>query len=99
MLGYVAQLETAKLPGTPEADLTAARERVARALDTTRNMSDTEFELKKEELCKQLKGVNAGPQTERVRRFRRAYFLLIPGSVEVYDKVIARLDRRARTGR
>jgi hypothetical protein len=78
-------------PGMTEEKKRKERKRIGDLLDKARALSDVDFEMEKEELASQIK-----PQTtempEYMKDFNSAFFLLMPGSVEVYDKLIAHLD-------
>jgi hypothetical protein len=52
-----------------------------------------DFEMEKENLASQIKAPNA--QTpENLRDFNSAFFLLMPGSAEVYEKLIEHIDNQ-----
>ncbi len=78
-------------PGITEKKKKEERERVAAILDKARSLSDVDFEMEKEELAAQIK-LSAAEMPEYLRDFNSAFFLLMPGSVEVYDGLIKHLD-------
>ena len=78
---FFAGLEDAKRPGITEADKERVRARMQRVMDEARGLSDVDFELSREELAAELSG---GTKAQD-HRIKRAYFLLSPGSVEIYD--------------
>jgi len=60
-------------------------------------MSDTEFEMKKEELARQFKPASPELNSQQ-RQFMAAYFMLLPGSSEIYGKLLNR-GRQKTSGR
>ncbi len=91
---FFAGLEDARRPGTTEADKEAVRARLKKVMDEARGLSEVDFELSREELAGKLSG---GPKGED-HAIKRAYFLLSPGPVEIYDEVLRRLERKAAPG-
>jgi len=89
-------LMAAKTPGATETEKSAARKRVGAVFDKVRSMDETEFEMEKGSLAADLHGEAASSANLKPsgQRFMAAYFLLLPGSVEVYDKLIKRLDAK-----
>jgi len=87
---FFAGLEDARRPGTTEADKEAVRARLKKAMEEARALSEVDFELSREELAGKLSGRPKGED----HAIKRAYFLLSPGSVEIYDEVLRRLERR-----
>jgi len=78
-------------PGITEEKKSKERKRIGDLLDKARALSDVDFEIEKENLASQIKTQTA--QTpEYFRDFNSAFFLLMPGSAEVYDKLIEHLD-------
>ena len=69
-------------------------QRIAKALDRIRKLSDVEFELEKAELAKAVKAAIVPPQKDS--RYKAAYFLLIPGASKVYANYIRRLDKKGK---
>ncbi len=90
MADFFAGLEDARRPGATEADRESARARFRKVMDEARALSETDFELSCAELAAKL---SAGPKAED-HRIKRAYFLLSPGSTEIYDELIRRLERK-----
>ena len=86
-----------KKPGITQQEKEAAHQRISAVLDKTRGLSDMEFEVEKDALCKQLKGDDPVSISERKRRFRAAYFLLVPGLDDMYTEVIGRIDGESKT--
>ena len=86
------QLLLLKYPGITEAKIQMVRRQVGEIYEKARNLSDVDFEMEKGELAAQLH--DAGSLQEelgkRQQDYLNAFFLLIPGSAEVYDNVIAR---------
>ncbi|MBC2715903.1 MAG: hypothetical protein HF978_11400 [Desulfobacteraceae bacterium] len=78
-------------PGMTEKKLKEGRERVGKIFDKARSLSDVDFEMEKEELAAQIK-LSTPEIPEHLRDFNSAFFLLLPGSVEVYDKLIEHID-------
>jgi hypothetical protein len=78
-------------PGMTEEKKREERKRVGDILDKARSLSDVEFKMEKEELAAQIKA-SAQETPEELRDFNSAFFLLMPGSVEVYDKLIEHLN-------
>jgi len=77
-------------PEDGEADKEAVRARLKKVMDEARGLSDVDFELSREELAGKLSGRPKGED----HAIKRAYFLLSPGSVEIYDEALRRLERR-----
>jgi len=77
----------------------AVRNRVGDVYDRARAADDVDFELDKQTLAAELADLvrPRTPQTDRQRRFMAAYFLTVPGAVEVYDRLIERLDAQERS--
>jgi hypothetical protein len=80
---------TMKDPGITARQKEEARTRMASVLEETRGLSDVDFELKKESLVAQMKGIKKSELGEKQEQFKRAFFLLMPGSREVYDRRLA----------
>jgi len=81
-------------PGANAARKAAIRQRAADLCDAARALSDVDFEIDRHRLAADLNRATQtdSPQTDRQRRFMAAFFLTVPGSVEAYDRLIARLD-------
>jgi hypothetical protein len=80
-------------PGITEEKKKKERKRVGDLLDKARALSDVDFEMEKEELASQIK-VQTAQVPEYLEDFNSAFFLLMPGSVEVYDELIKHLDNQ-----
>lgn len=80
-------------PGLTEEKKQAERKRVGEILDKARSLSDVDFEMEKEKLASQIK-IQSQETPEHLRDFNGAFFLLMPGSAEVYDKLIEHLDKQ-----
>jgi hypothetical protein len=80
-------------PGLTEKKIEEERKRIGDMLDKARSMSDVDFEMEKEKLASQIK-VQAQETPEHLRDFNSAFFLLMPGSAKVYDKLIEHLDEQ-----
>ena len=87
---YFAGLEDARRPGITEADREAVRARLKKVMDEARGLSEVDFELSRGELAGKLSGAPKGEN----HAIKRAYFLLSPGSVAIYDEVLRRTERR-----
>lgn len=87
-----------KSPGLSEAEQSRACERIARVYDEARRLSDVDFELDKGRLADELGQIVLPPPTlgQRERRFMAAVFLIGSGTVEAYDRLLARLDAAAK---
>ena len=94
ILTKVDQITAAVSPGATVARKTATREKIAKALDRIRQLSDVEFEMEKAELAKSVKAAIIPPQKDS--RYKAAYFLLIPGASKVYANYIRRLDKKGK---
>lgn len=86
--------QQAKTPGMSERDRRKVQEHLIGVLEKARKLSDVEFELEKENLCRDLKtgGAPSEDKPGHVRRFMAAYFLLLPGLDEMYTEVTRRHD-------
>jgi adenylosuccinate synthase len=80
-------------PGMTAKKIAKERKRVGDLLDKARSLSDVEFEMEKENLAAQIK-TSAQETPEHLRDFNSAFFLLMPGTVRVYDKLIEHLDEQ-----
>lgn len=93
-LDKVLQAERLKNPGLTEAQADEIRARVGEILDRARGLEEMEFQLQKTKLCEEMKLGPAqsveGP--ELLKRFHRAFFLILPGSKDAYDAYLKRLD-------
>ena len=78
-------------PGTSSAGKEANRQKLADALDETRQLDDAQFELRKDKLAKTVN--QAVTPSSGELRFKAAYFLLLPGTREVYDRCLQRIDK------
>jgi hypothetical protein len=74
-----------------EIKLQKERERIGKIFDKARSLSDVDFEMEKENLASQI-NLTAPETPERLRDFNSAFFLLLPGSAEVYDRLIEYID-------
>ena len=80
-----------KDPGMTEKKLQKERERIGKIFEKARSLSDVDFEMEKENLAAQI-NITAPETPERLRDFNSAFFLLLPGSAEVYDRLIEHID-------
>jgi hypothetical protein len=64
-------------------------------MERARSLSDVDFELEIENLAAQIKRPKAR-LTEKKITFQNAFFLLGPGTVEMYDEIIRRHDTKSR---
>jgi hypothetical protein len=82
--------------GTTAQELAAERKRVGAVFEKARSCSDTDFEMQKDDLAADLHRIPPSARLEgRKRQYMTAQFLLVPGSAEVYDALIRRLDASA----
>jgi hypothetical protein len=90
------QIVAVKSPGATETERAEARERVAEVYEKARAMSETDFEMEKDRLAADLHGKKAASASPDAsgQRFMAAYFLLLPGSAEVYDRLLQRLEAK-----
>jgi len=96
-VNYLNRLVDIKSPGRSQAQVQADRRRVSDLFEKVRAASDTEFEMSKEAFCKELKGNRAQEDLpDRKRRFKFAYFLLNPGTSDVYDAIVKRMDAQGK---
>jgi len=89
-------LLAARSPGATAAEKSEARKRVGAVFDKVRSMDETDFEMEKADLAAELHGESASSARlpSKSQRFMAAYFLLLPGAGDVYDKLIQRMDAR-----
>lgn len=95
LLDGAERIEFLKRPDLSATDKAALRERVGAAYEKARTMSEMDFELGKADLARELKGPGPAQAPEDKRPFMAAFFLLTPGSVETYDRLLERMDRPA----
>ena len=84
-------------PGASDEKKAGVRDRVGKALDRARGLTDVAFELEKEELTKSLKAAVQPPQGDGPHK--AAMFLLVPGSSQVYSGYLDRLAKQASLGK
>jgi len=86
-LDKLAEAALIKDPGMTEEKIAKERKRLGELFEKVRSLSDLDFEMEKKGLAAR---VNLGPPAveERFRDFNAAFFLLLPGSAGVYDKLI-----------
>jgi hypothetical protein len=94
ILDTLDTLQDIRRPDVTKQEKSIARRRVAKVLEEARGLDDVAFELSKEELAKKI----AGDRPRDDSAFRRAYFLLAPGSVKIYDAVLNRKPVTVPTG-
>lgn len=84
-------------PGMTAERLAEERTRIAGILEEARSLSVVDFELEKENLAA---GIRASPTElrEDLEDFNAAFFLLMPGSTEFYDRLIQHLDHEKALG-
>lgn len=95
LLDGAERIEFLKRPDLSAADKAELRERVGATYEKARGMSAMDFELEKANLARELKGPGPAQAPEDKRPFMAAFFLLTPGSVETYDRLLERMDRPA----
>lgn len=93
LLDGAERIESLKRPGLSVADTSELRERVGAVYEKARRMSAMDFELEKANLARELKGPPPPRAPDDKRSFMAAFFLLGPGSVETYDRLLERMDR------
>lgn len=100
VLARMARGQQIRQPGFSAKDQEALRQRIAGVLEKARAMSEVEFEMEKENLCRELKPGSDERSTrpENTRRFMAAYFLLLPGLDDMYTEVVRRHDGLANLG-
>jgi hypothetical protein len=93
----VEDIIEAKLPGIKRKYKKQMLRDVEQIIEEARAMDEIDFELKKEMLCSKLQNalnidflIGANKRKENERQFIAAMFLLFPGSIEIYDKIIGR---------
>jgi len=76
-------------PDGTKSEQEQIRERIDKIIDKVRALSDVDFNLKREELAIEIKdiGGTSSIDTERKRKFNTAYFLLMPGAREIFEKL------------
>jgi Spy/CpxP family protein refolding chaperone len=82
-------------PGADRERKAGVREKVRDVYERARALDDVDFEIDRHTLAAELTQA-ARPQTEqtdRQRRYMAAWFLTIPGAVDVYDALLQRMDR------
>lgn len=92
LIATLLKYATVKNPGLTEPDKREMSESVGLALDKARAMSESDFQLAKEELCAGLHGAKPQELSGEKKMFSQAFFLTIPGSAGMYDEVIRRID-------
>jgi len=100
MLARMATSQRVRQPGFSAKDQQALSAHLAGVLDKARAMSEVEFEMEKENLCRELKPGSDERSTrpENTRRFMAAYFLLLPGLGDMYTEIVRRHDGLADLG-
>ena len=82
-------------PGASEARKADVRRTVAEVYEKARALSAVDFELEKDDLSRRLTQAARTPKdplSDNQQVYTRAMFLMVPGAVEAYDRLIARLD-------
>lgn len=87
-----------KHPGATDAERKARRDQAAAVLEKARTASDVEFEMNKETLCTELKGDPVRQASSEQLAFKTAYFLLSPGSADIYAAVLRRMATQKAEG-
>ncbi|MCX7048054.1 MAG: hypothetical protein NTX50_21525 [Candidatus Sumerlaeota bacterium] len=106
MADVAVRFEIVRSPGLADSEKAAIRERVGRILDRARGMTETQFEMQKEALCQEVANPTeaqpaSGAGAKSAASMKDAYqdimmtaFLLLPGTVEVYDCLLQRMDKK-----
>ena len=99
---YIVPLDDiieATLPGIQKSNKNRILEKMVLILNQARKIDEVDFELQKESLCMKLRDemnidskIRETKDEIEYRQFRAAIFLLLPGNVEIYDKLIKRLN-------
>ncbi len=96
LVDRLLDLVQARKAGITESQLVEYRQRLGGVFDETRKLSDTEFEMEKEDLCRRLDANPPAPpsaEDSRRRELKQACFMLMPGSAKVYDAVLGRMAK------
>jgi len=88
LLERFVEIEHVKRPDLTEDDANRLRRRLEDVMTTARELSDVDFELRKYDLCKQINPQVLPAASPIVRSYKFAYFLLLPGTVELYDRLV-----------
>jgi hypothetical protein len=93
-LKKLEQLLVFKYPGITGDKIKATCHRVGEIYEKARALPDVDFEMEKGELAAELKRIGTPKKdlNQRQQGFMNALFLFIPGSSEIYDNIIKRLD-------
>ena len=86
----LVELERVKRPDLREDEIEALGERASAVFEKARGLSELDFVVRQRELSAQLAPKPATAATPRGERFMAAFFLLLPGTVQVYDDLLAR---------
>jgi hypothetical protein len=82
-----------KTPDISKADSDAANTRAIITMEKARALGDEDFELQKESLVSQMKNRKQNREVpEKTRLIKQAFFLLMPGSLEVYNHMLVRCE-------
>jgi hypothetical protein len=83
-----------KYPGITEEKIKTICDRVGEVYDKARALSDVDFEMDKGTLAAEIKSIGGSKKElgKRQQDYMNALFLLIPGTAEVYDNIIKRMN-------
>jgi len=81
-------------PGTTDAQKDDVRRSIETVVNKARDLSETDFELEKADLARQLTGAVRRDRslTDAQEIYTRAMFLMVPGAAAAYDALVSRLD-------
>lgn len=93
-LKKLEQLLVFKQPGITEEKIKTTCDRVGELYEKVRALSDVDFEMDKDALAADLREAGGSKKElgQRQQRFMNSFFLLIPGSSDVYRNLIKRID-------
>lgn len=89
-IARLKQMYVTRQPELTESDLRSIEAKLTDLFDRTRKMSDAEFELNKDALCVELK--MKPPSSNSPQSFKAGFFLLMPGSHEIYAALLKRSE-------
>lgn len=91
----LAYLQFLRSPDITAGEKEQLKARAAAAMDRARSLSAEDYALEKEAIASQMKGQKKSPNqsAEKTRLFKQAFFLLMPGSRDVYERVMKSTPR------
>jgi hypothetical protein len=94
ILAIMGRSVVLKRPDASQREIREHSEKVGEVLEEARGMEDVDFELSKDELAKKLSDP-LPEMTKKTAAFQAAFFLIGPGSADIYDVVLARKEPEA----